>query len=251
MGLMQLASMGETDVVDWAGLIEKVKGPCSGCPRQSPKSPVIFDRKKSLANVEFIVISQEPGFWLNSIQEDGAEVLERLCKVGNKNLPECKKANPLSKVLEVFGNFDPNISKVYWTHALKCVPSRSDKDVNKDWRRAATRCHEMLLDEIRILGKSTLNIIAFGKYALELCLYVFDNQDIDQDLSISEFMQSNRLPLTYKIKFKNGTSKTINLFVYTNPSSEVVNIRKSGGKMTAEEIQDIETKRVKELMSTR
>jgi hypothetical protein len=108
----------------------------------------------------------------------------------------------------------------------------------------------MFLEEIRILGKSILNVVAYGKYALELCLNVFDHQNIDQELSISEFMQSHRLPLTYKIKFKDGTSKSINLFVYTNPSSDVVTIRKSGGKMTVEEIQDIETTRIREMISS-
>jgi hypothetical protein len=243
--------MAELDVVDWDGLIAKVKGPCSGCPRNSSKSPLIFNRKTSLDNVEFIVVSQEPGFWLNSIQEGKEASLERLCKKGKNDLPECKKANPLSKVLEVFDNFDPCSSKVYWTHALKCIPNKSDRDVNKEWRRAATRCRELFLDEVRIVGKTNLNVVAFGKYALELCLHVLDDEDIDQELSISEFMQSHRLPQTYKIKFKDGTSKNIALYIFGNPSSEVVNIKKSGGRMTVEEIQDMESKRIREIMANK
>ena len=46
----------------------------------------------------------------------------------------------------------------------------------------------MFIEELRLLGKQEINIIAFGKYALELCLHAFDDQDIDQELSISEFM---------------------------------------------------------------
>lgn len=236
------------DVVDWEGLIAKVKGPCGGCPRNSSKSPVIFDRKTSLANVEFIIVSQEPGFWLKTHQDKAEEQLLRLCKTGKSNLPEVKKANPLTKVLQIFNNFDPSGDRIYWTHALKCIPSKSDRDVNKEWRKAATRCEMMFLDEIRLLGKNDLNIISFGKYALEMCLHAFSDENIDQELSISEFMQSNRFPLAYKYKFKDGTVKNISLFVYGNPSSEVVNIKKSGGKMTVEEIQDIETKRIQELM---
>jgi hypothetical protein len=124
----------------------------------------------------------------------------------------------------------------------------SDRDINKEWRKAATRCEEHFLDELRILGKTELNVIAFGKYALELCLHALDNQDIDQEISISEFMQSSRLPITYNHRFKDGNSKTINLFVFTNPSSEVVKVMKSGGKMTVEEIQDLEIKRIQEVM---
>jgi hypothetical protein len=239
----------EKDVLDWEGLIDRVRGPCGGCPRNGSKAPVIFNRKDSLANVDFIVVSQEPGFWMNADKVKAEEELFRLCKTGRSTLPEVKKANPLSKIIQIFNNFDPAGDRIYWTHALKCIPSRSDRDINKEWRKAATRCEEMFLDEIRLLGKRDLNLIVFGKYALELCLHVFDDQDIDQELSISEFMQNNRLPLAYKYKFKDGTVKNISLFVYGNPSSEVVNIRKSGGRMTVEEIQEIETRRLGEFLA--
>jgi hypothetical protein len=240
--------MAEMEIVNWEGLIAKVMGPCAGCPRNGSKSPVIFDRRSSLGNVEFVVVSQEPGFWLKASQAKAEESLLRLCKTGKPTLPEVRQANPLSKIIQIFANFDPADDRIYWTHALKCIPSKSDRDINKEWRKAATRCEEMFLDEVRLLGGKDLNIITFGKYALELCLHTFNGQDIDQELSISEFMQTNRLPLSYKIKFKDGMTKTVSLYVFGNPSSEVVNIRKSGGKMTVEEIQDIETKRIQEMM---
>jgi hypothetical protein len=240
--------MAETDIKDWEGLIAKVRAPCGGCPRNGSKNPLIFNRKASLDNVEFIVVSQEPGFWLRANQARAEEELLRLCRTGRATLPEVKQANPLSKILQIFGNFDPAGDKVYWTHALKCIPSRSDRDVNKEWRKAATRCEEMLLDEIHLLGKKDLGIIAIGKYALEMCLHAFADQDMDQELSISEFMQTNRLPMAFKHKFKDGTVKNISLYVYGNPSSEVVTIKKTGGKMTVEEIQEIETKRIQELV---
>ena len=132
--------MAELDVVDWEGLIAKVKGPCGGCPRNATKTPLLFNRKVSLGNVEFIVVSQEPGFWMNSSQDGKEEILGQLCRKGNKDIPDCKKANPLSKVLEIFDNFDPCNSKVYWTHALKCIPNKSDRDINKEWRRG---CDQM------------------------------------------------------------------------------------------------------------
>ncbi len=249
MGRSASALMAEMDIADWEGLIAKVNGPCSGCPRNASKSPVLFNRKATLSNVQFIVVSQEPGFWLNANQKKSDEELLRLCRTGKPNLPEIKQANPLSKILQIFGNFDPTGEKVYWTHALKCIPSRSDRDINKEWRKSATRCEDMFLEEVRLLGKKDLNVVAFGKYALELCLHAFDDQDIDQELGISEFMQNNRLPLAFKYKFKDGMVKNITLFVYGNPSSEVVNIKKSGGKLTVEEIQDIETKRIQEMMA--
>jgi hypothetical protein len=241
--------MAETDIVDWEGLIAKVKAPCGGCPRNGSKTPIIFNRRSSLGNVEFIVVSQEPGFWLRADQSKADETLLRLCKTGTPIQPEVKQANPLTKVLQIFNNFDPAGDRIYWTHALKCIPARSDRDVNKEWRKAATRCEVFFLDEIHLFGKKDLNVIVFGKYALEMCLHAFAGHDIDQELSISEFMQTNRLPMAFKYKFKDGTVKNISLFVYGNPSSEIVTVKKSGGKMTVEEIQDIETKRIQELLS--
>lgn len=225
---------------------EKVRSQCGGCPRNSAKSPVLFTRAGPLGQVDFVIVSQEPGFWLKT-EADPQEKLARMCRDG-KPLDEIKKANPLSKVVQIFGPYDPCAGRVYWTHALKCIPSKGDRDINKEWRKAATRCGEYFLEELKVLGRSELNVLAFGKYALEMCLTLFDGQDIDQELSISEFMQGAKLPLTYKYKFKDGTVKTINLFVFTNPSSEVVKIMKSGGKMTVEEIQDLEVKRIHELM---
>ncbi|HEY3419074.1 MAG TPA: hypothetical protein VGK23_00790 [Methanomassiliicoccales archaeon] len=243
--------MAEADIMDWEGLIAKVKAPCSGCPRSGSKTPVIFNRKTSLGNVEFIVVSQEPGFWLRANPARAEEDLLKLCRTGKPSLPDVKQANPLTKILQIFNSFDPTGDRIYWTHALKCIPSKSDRDVNKEWRKAATRCEELFLDEIRLLGRRDVNIIAFGKYALEMCLHAFAGHDLDQELSISEFMQNNRFPLAYRYKFKDGSVKNISLYVYGNPSSEVVTIKKSGGKMTVEEIQEIETKRIRELMTNK
>jgi hypothetical protein len=244
---MQSRFVSGNDVVDWEGLIAKVRSPCGGCPRNGSKFPVIFDRKKSLSNVEFMVVSQEPGFWLRADDMKAEANLQRLCRTGKPISSEVKTANPLSKMIQIFGNFDPAMDRVYWTHALKCIPAKSDRDINKEWRKAATRCEDMFLDELRIVGSKDLTIIAFGKYALELCLHTFENQDIEQELSISEFMQNHRLPLKYKYKFKDGTVKTFTMFIYGNPSNEVVTVKKSGGKMTVEEIQDLETGRLQEL----
>ncbi|HPR98841.1 MAG TPA: hypothetical protein PLC39_06045, partial [Methanomassiliicoccales archaeon] len=66
-----------------------------------------------------------------------------------------------------------------------------------------------------------------------------------------EFMQSVKLPLVYKHRFKDGTVKNVNLYVFTNPSAEVVKIMKSGGKMTADEIQELEIKKLQETLGKR
>jgi hypothetical protein len=234
---------------NWEDLRSRVMAPCPGCPRNQSKMPLIFHRRGPSPLVDFIVLSQEPGYWLrDQTTSDVAEQkLHRLC-MERSSSDDLRRANPLTKVVQIFGCFDPSGGRIYWTHALKCVPERSDRDINKEWRKAATRCEEHFLDELRSLGKGELNILAFGKYALEMCLHLFEGQGIDQDLSISEFMQSSKLPVTYRYKFKDGTAKVINLYVFTNPSSEVVKIMKSGGKLTVEEIQELEIKRIREML---
>jgi hypothetical protein len=237
----------------WEGIRSKVKGRCNGCTRDQSKIPLIFDRCNSPSLVDFIILSQEPGYWLRSLTsgEAAEQKLAMFCKESRWNGDECKLANPLSKVIQIFGNFDPSVERVYLTHALKCIPMTSDKDINKEWRKAATRCEEHFIAELRSLGKAELNVVAFGKFALEMCLNVFEGQEIDQDISISEFMQSSRFPLSYRYKFKDGTSKDITLFVFTNPANEMVRIKKTGGRMTVEEIQELEVVRIREILKNR
>ena len=237
----------------WDEIRERMKGRCNGCPREQSKMALIFARSKTPASVDFIILAQEPGYWLRPLvaSETAEKKIAMICQGSQTNSEDCKRANPLSKVIQIFGNFNPINDPVYLSHALKCVPSVSDRDINREWRKAGTRCEEHFIAELRFLGKARLNVIAFGKFALEMCLHVFEGQDIDQDLSISEFMQSSRLPLSYRYKFKDGTVKNINLFVFTNPSSEVVKIRKSGGKMTVEEIQELETSRIQEILTVK
>jgi uracil-DNA glycosylase len=236
----------------WVELASKVRGQCAGCPRNSSKVPVLFDRSRDPSKVDFLMVSQEPGHWLRPLGSSDA-VEKRLMGLCMNSGPadELKKANPLSKAAQMFGGFDPANGRIYWTHALKCLPVNSDRDVNKEWRKAAMKCREHFIAELRLLGRDEINVIAFGKYALEMCLNVFDGQDIDQELSISEFMQSSRLPLFYKYRFKDGAVKNINLFVFTNPSAEVVKVMKSGGKMTTEEIQDLEAKKIGDMLKGR
>ena len=210
---------------------------------------MLFEPKEP-NKVDFMIVSQEPGHWLRPLGDDAASKLISLT-LGQGSPEEIRKANPLSKVAHIFGSFDPTSSRVYWTHSLKCVPVNSDRDVNKEWRKAATKCREHFIGELKALGKSELNVLAFGKYALEMCLNVLDGQDIDQELSISEFMQSVKLPLAFKYRFKDGSVKNVNLYVFTNPSAEVVKVMKSGGKMTADEIQELEIKKIQESLGPR
>jgi hypothetical protein len=41
-----------------------------------------------------------------------------------------------------FNVFDHSEGRIYWTHALKCVPANGDRYVNKERRRAAMKCRK-------------------------------------------------------------------------------------------------------------
>jgi len=126
----------------WNEVDEKVKGRCPGCPRDPDKAAVLFERTGPLDRVEVVVLSQEPGHWLRALGsgEAAERKLSSLCRDETASAAELKKADPLSKLQQMFGRFDPSNGKIYWTHALKCVPVKSDRDINKEWRKAATRC---------------------------------------------------------------------------------------------------------------
>lgn len=241
--------------LEWTGIRDGIKDlPCPGCPRSDDKMAVHLPRTGDLKKVKFLVISQEPSFiWRSSGGPTAAEQkMVLLCRTAKDGaLAAAKEIDPIVRLVQVFDLFDPSEGNVYWTHALKCLPRTSDRDVNKEWRKCAKSCQAHLLKEIWALGGMNLNILAVGKYALEMCLNAFDGQDIDQELSISEFMQSSSLPITYKLRSKDGEVKTISLFVYTNPSSEVCKVKKVGGKRTVDEIQELETKKVREMLGTK
>lgn len=250
MAMIHMGSMDWTDIRK--GVIE---APCQGCPRNEAKIPVHLPRAGNPMKVRFLVVSQEPAFsWKAGGSVVAVERMLALCRTAKEGIPafnEARQVDPVVRLLQVFGNFDPSEGPIYWTHALKCVPRNSDRDVNKEWRKCAKACQVHLMNEVWALGDLNLNVMAVGKYALEMCLNAFDGQDIDQELSISEFMQSNTLPLSFKLRSKDGVVKTISLFIYTNPSSEVCKVKKVGGRMTVDELQELETKRVREILAAK
>lgn len=230
-----------------------VQGECPGCPRNKVKLPIMFERDASSVRIiRFVVVSQEPVHILRERGEEVEAYLVSLCKratPGSKAEEESRMVQPLSKMISIFGTFDPLKDDVYWTHALKCCPPNSDRDVTKEWRKAGKACAEHLKAELEALGQAELNVIAIGKYATEMCLYIFDGQDIDQELSISEVMQSNKLPMSFQVKWKSGRTQHINLYLLTNPGKDVCTVQRKGGKMTVDEIQELEAIKIRELRS--
>jgi hypothetical protein len=231
-----------------------VKGNCAGCPRNSGKLAVMFERPlDSVKKIRVVVISQEPVHTLRAKGEGLEKYLTDLCrtaKSGSPNFEESKTAAPISKLVSVFGNFDPNKDALYWTHALKCMPAE-EKSVNKDWRKSAKCCVEHLKAELESLGQEELVIVSVGKFATEMIFHLFRGDDIDPDISISEVMQSNELPMSLTYKWKSGRTQKVKLFLLTNPGKDVCTVQRKGGKLTVDELQDLETAKLREILATR
>jgi hypothetical protein len=232
---------------DWRSVV----GDCSGCPRSKERLPLLLTRDSvSLKRVRFVVISQEPGFALRAKGRSAEQYLASLCKgplPGTAAYGDDQTAQSVAKVVSIFDRFDPTKDDIYWTYALKCCPITSDRDITREWRKAGRTCAEHLKAELERIGHDDIYVLAIGKYATEMCLYLLDDQDIDQDLSISEVMQGNKLPLVYQKKWKDGKVQRFHLFLFTNPGKDVCTVQRKGGKMTVDEIQGLEATRIREL----
>jgi hypothetical protein len=229
-----------------------VKAACAGCPRNSGKLAVMFERPPgSVKRIKIVVISQEPVHTLRD-KGDGLELyladLCRTAKQGSPGFEESKAAVPISKLVSVFGNFDPRHDAIYWTHALKCMPAE-EKSVNKDWRRSAKVCVEHLKAELESLGQEELVIVSVGKFATEMIFHMFRGDDIDPDLSISEVMQSNEMPMSLTHKWKSGRTQRVRLFLLTNPGKDVCTVQRKGGKLTVDELQELEAAKLREIVA--
>jgi hypothetical protein len=122
-----------------------------------------------------------------------------------------------------------------------------EKSVNKDWRKSAKACVEHLKAELESLGQEEIVIVAVGKFATEMVFHLFRGDDIDPDISISEIMQSNELPIPLTYKWKSGRTQKAKLFLLTNPGKDVCTVQRKGGKLTVDELQDLETTKLREI----
>jgi hypothetical protein len=57
-------------------------------------------------------------------------------------------------------------------------------------------------------------------------------------------MRSSIPPLVHKHRFKDGSGKIGDMCVHTDPSTGAVKVMKSGGKMTAERMEDLQMGRI-------
>ena len=127
--------------------------PFTGCPRNNKeKLSILFNRKESsLSKIKFLVVSQEPGFFLKKKPN-----LTNSEKIEGFLIQECLESkssgtSPVNKMIELFGNFNLSTDKIYWTHALKCVPMKIDKEIGKIWNECASHCVKHFKKELNLI----------------------------------------------------------------------------------------------------
>jgi uracil-DNA glycosylase len=105
------------------------------------------------------------------------------------------KSSPISLMKEIFHNFDIYRDHVYWTHALKCIPWKTDKQIERDWIFCAPYCSERLKEELKASSEEELVIITFGAYALTLILNIVkERESLCEIVKLKDWIDINRVP---------------------------------------------------------
>lgn len=120
----------------------------SACYYENPVnklSPIIFRRSDNLEKIKFVVISQEPGVSARKQFDNDIEGMKNYwCDLLLKSETKPKKSSPIYLMKEIFPNFDIYHDRVYWTHSLKCIPWKTDDQIQRDWIFCAPYCSERL-----------------------------------------------------------------------------------------------------------
>jgi len=203
--------------ISWAKLRGDVKNcPFSKCPRNNEKLPIFFNRsEESLSKIRFFVVSQEPGFSLRKKYNSTRDMEEYLIKDCLQLKP--KRTSPINKIIEIFGKFDPLNAEIYWTHALKCVPCKSDNDIKTEWESCAPCCLSHLKNELNSIPSKNLALIPLGNYALALCRNLF-GEPLSHPYGILEYIRSADPEKKFSFSEKGFSEKEISLFPFLHPS---------------------------------
>lgn len=157
---------------------------CKGCTYYKGKTRILIFSRKSYKNVNYLVVTQQPGF---KYKDDNYKNIVQSCISGNNN----RESTPMALLHTMFGCFDPtggnkNVrTDLYWTHAIKCFPSSTDKEIRRKWPDCCLNCSKYFLEEYKILNKSRNNqlaIITMGKYALTVVLNSILNNGTERNI---------------------------------------------------------------------
>lgn len=203
--------------MSWEELRKRIKNcPFTDCPRNDKialLSPILFDRKEdALSKIEFLAVSQDVAVNLRKLAS--SESIEESLIGGCLNRERPIRTSLIYRMRELFGLFDPSAGKVYWTHALKCLPEKKNDEIEKDWKKSAPCCVEHFKNELKLISSKKLAIIAIGGYALALCRHVLEDAPLSNCMGIMKYIKTADL----EKKFSFG-EKEISLFPLIHPAN--------------------------------
>ena len=238
--------MVSKQLLNWTDLRESVKK-CKfdKCPRHKEKFNILFKREESsLSKTKYIVVSQEPGFSLKKHKDplkNSLAVEKHLISECLKD--RCNKKTPINRIKDIFNieKFNPSTGDIYWTHALKCIPNKSDADIIKTWKCSAHYCVIHFRNELNLFSSKKIILIPIGGYALALCRNVFDNKPLTNTKGILNYIKEIDLEKKYYIE-----GKEISIFPFIHPShyDQILKLRDKDGKIKEREDEFIELIRI-------
>ena len=237
----------------WGSIEEQISDCEPKVLRNSPgiKCGVLIGRNDdSLRDVRAIFVSQEPSHYYREPLglKDGNSVRLRILETcADRNHPDRRnRTNLVSEICRLAAcdkmQFDPGKDKIYWTHALKCVPASSNSDIGKDWNKCAPSCVRILREEIRLCPSKRIALVAIGGWALGMCLGATSNETEDLRRigvpKITDFIWNSPLPVRIG-KF--------DLYAFIHPShkEQVLALLKKGTQRTKAQPERAEEIRAK------
>jgi len=185
-------------------------------------SPIIF-RRDNPERIKFVVISQEPGVSARNEFDSNIEKMKNYwCDLLLKSEDKPKKSSPIYLMKEIFQNFDIYHDRVYWTHSLKCIPWKTDDQIQRDWIFCAPYCSERLKEELDALPENDLVIITVGAYALTLVLNIVEGGSLCEPLKLKEYIVSDKIPIIKEIPHHpsdNKPKKRVKIFPFYHPAA--------------------------------
>jgi hypothetical protein len=214
-----------SEVRSWEELRKTVKN-CgfTECPRNQGKLPILFDRtEESLSRIRFVVVSQEPASGLENLHPHNTEEIEKFLVKQCSGQEKTRKGNIPYFLIDLFGGyFNPARDEIYWTHSLKCIPTRN-RDINNQWGKCSKVCSQHFRNELSLIlercQEKPLNVIAIGRYALTLCRRPDEPNRIER---IKEYLRETD-PSGERLYFQ---GKEMLLFAFIHPSKREAILKK-------------------------
>ncbi len=135
---------------------------------------ILFPFVNRDVKIRVVVVSQDPSNQLVIFSDDNYGIEQHL-------QDEClgrsdSSRRMIEQINDIIGRkLDPFNDTVYWTHSLKCIPSRR-KAIRVDWPECSVRCINHLRSELIAIPADELVIVALGRYATGMITAIINDE---------------------------------------------------------------------------